>query len=170
VLWFVHADSVPAAAALPQLRAALTEPGVVGGGCAIRFDRRTPSLRYLGYASTMRARILHEIYGDQALFVRRSIFDALGGFPPLPLMEDLEFSHRLRRVGRVVVLPARVSASARRFTANGTWRMIVFMQYLKLCYAGGVDPERIRQRYEAGPGLIRRNREADDHHSGFPHP
>lgn len=151
VLWFVHADTRPAAAALGQLRYALREPATVGGGCSIRFDRGTRPLRFLAWASNRRARILREIYGDQAMFVRRNVFDELGGFADLALMEDLELSHRLRRRGRVVLLPAAVTASARRFTEHGTVRMIVFMQYLKLLYHAGVDPERIRRRYAAGP-------------------
>lgn len=151
VLWFVHADTRPEPAALPAIRAALADPWVVGGGCRIRFDVRTPALRYLAWISTWRARALREVYGDQAIFVRRHVFDELGGFPGLPLMEDLEFSHRLRRRGRLVIVRATVTASARRFTEHGVWPMIVLMQWLKLQYALGVDPERIRRRYTAGP-------------------
>ncbi|HKN97602.1 MAG TPA: TIGR04283 family arsenosugar biosynthesis glycosyltransferase [Pseudonocardiaceae bacterium] len=156
VLWFVHADTRLDPAALGQLQAALADPDVVGGGCALRFDRDTLALRFLAWSSTQRARRLHQIFGDQAMFVRRSVFDALGGFPNLPLMEDLEMSRRLHRTGRLVVLPAACTASARRFDAHGTVRMIAFMQYLKLLYFAGVDPARIAARYAAGPGLLRR--------------
>ena len=154
VLWFVHADTVVDPDALAQIRVALTDPAVVGGGLTLRFDRRTPALEYLARASTLRARRLHHIFGDQALFVRRAIFDRLGGFPPLPLMEDLELSRRLHRTGRLVVLGATSTASSRRLTAHGTLRMIAFMQYLKVLYLTGVSPERIRLRYAAGPGLV----------------
>lgn len=153
VLWFVHADTVIEAAALPQLRAALLDPGVVGGGLTLRFDRRTPSLDYLARVSTLRARRLHHIFGDQAMFVRRAVFDRLGGFAELPLMEDFEFTRRLHRAGGTVVLDATSTASSRRFVRHGTVRMIAFMQYLKLLYLAGVSPERIHRRYEAGPGL-----------------
>ncbi len=87
------------------------------------------------------------------MFVRREVFERLGGFAALPLMEDLEFSRRLHRTGRMVVLPATSTASARRFTRHGTVRMIAFMQYLKLLFLAGASPERIRLRYEAGPGI-----------------
>jgi rSAM/selenodomain-associated transferase 2 len=156
VLWFVHSDTRLDPAALGQLRAALTDPDVVGGGCALRFDRETPALRFLAWSSTQRARRLHQIFGDQAMFVRRSVFDALGGFPDLPLMEDLEMSRRLHRAGRMVVLPATCTASARRFEEHGTIRMIAFMQYLKLLYIAGTDPARIAARYAAGPGVLPR--------------
>ncbi len=153
VLWFVHADTAIDPDALQQLRAALTDADVVGGGLSLRFDRRTPSLDYLARVSTLRARRLHHVFGDQAMFVRREVFEELGGFAPLPLMEDFEFSRRLHRAGRMVVLPATSTASSRRFTRHGTVRMIAFMQYLKLLFLAGVSPDRIRLRYEAGPGI-----------------
>jgi rSAM/selenodomain-associated transferase 2 len=151
VLWFQHADTRVDPAALGQLRAALTDPGVVGGGLTLRFDRRSPALDYLAWSSNVRARRLHWVFGDQALFVRRSVFDALGGFGDLPLMEDLELSRRLARAGRLVVLPATCTASARRFERHGTVRMLVFMQWLKLRYFAGADPTELARRYAAGP-------------------
>ncbi|MDT0263841.1 TIGR04283 family arsenosugar biosynthesis glycosyltransferase [Jatrophihabitans lederbergiae] len=153
VLWFVHADTAIDPRALQQLRAALADPHTVGGGLSLRFDRRTPSLDHLARVSTLRARHLHHVFGDQAMFVRRDTFEQLGGFAPLPLMEDFEFSRRLHRAGGMVVLPATSTASSRRFTRHGTLRMIAFMQYLKLLFLAGASPERIRLRYEAGPGL-----------------
>jgi rSAM/selenodomain-associated transferase 2 len=151
VLWFVHADTVIDPAALAQLRAALVEPRVVGGGLSLRFDRRCTSLDLLARSSTARARRLHQVFGDQAMFVRRSVFDELGGFPDLPLMEDLEFSRRLHRRGRLVVLPATSTASARRFVEHGTVSMILFMQLLKLQYFAGRDPTAIARQYRRGP-------------------
>ncbi len=154
VLWFVHADTVIAPHALGQIRAALADPRIVGGGLTLRFDRRTPSLDYLAWVSTLRARHLHHVFGDQAMFVRRDTFERLGGFAPLPLMEDFEFSRRLHRAGRMVVLPATSTAASRRLTKYGTLRMIAFMQHLKLLFLAGVSPERIRLRYQAGPGVV----------------
>jgi hypothetical protein len=84
------------------------------------------------------------------------VFDSVGGFPELPLMEDLEMSRILRRHGRLVVLPTTVTASARRLVEQGVWRMTVLMQLLKLQFLLGVDPERIRRRYEAGTRRGRR--------------
>ncbi|MGW0732010.1 TIGR04283 family arsenosugar biosynthesis glycosyltransferase [Streptomyces sp. NPDC002851] len=173
VLWFVHADTRIDPAALGQIRAALASPEVVGGGLTLRFDRRSPGLNYLAYTSNARARRLHHVFGDQAMFVRRSAFDALGGFPELPIMEDLEMSRRLARRGRLAVLPATSTASARRLVAHGVWRMIVFMQYLKLLHFAGVDPDRIRRRYATGPprflaGRSRSRRRPASSRSVFP--
>lgn len=158
VLWFVHVDCVVAPEALAQLRAALADPGIVGGGLCIRFDRRTPGLDFLRCTSNWRARALAQVFGDQAMFVRRDVFDALGGFPELPLMEDFEMSRRLRGRGRLVVLRAPATASSRRILAHGPWRMTVLMQWLKLQYVAGVNPERIRRRYERGTRRGRRAR------------
>ena len=154
VLWFVHVDTVIAPHALGQIREALADPRIVGGGLSLRFDRRTPSLNYLAWVSTLRAQHLHHVFGDQAMFVRRDTFERLGGFAPLPLMEDFEFSRRLHRAGRMVVLPATSTAASRRLTKHGTLRMVAFMQYLKLLFLAGVPPERIRLRYQAGPGVV----------------
>lgn len=156
VLWFIHADCRVPPDALGLIQRALQDPGVVGGGLQLSFDQRSLGLDYLAASSNLRARRLNWIFGDQAMFVRREVFDAAGGFPPLPLMEDLEISRILRRRGRLVVLPTTLTASARRLVEQGVWRMIVLMQVLKLQYLLGVDPERIRRRYEAGTRRGRR--------------
>lgn len=168
VLWFIHADTEIDSSALDQIRAALADPHVVGGGLTLRFDRRSPGLDYLAYTSNARARHLRHIFGDQAMFVRRDVFDELGGFPDLAIMEDLEMSRRLDRRGRLTLLPATSTASARRLVEHGVWRMILFMQYLKLLYFAGVDPERIRRRYSAGPLRLRPRRRRRTHgaHTG----
>lgn len=154
VLWFVHVDTVIDPDAVHQIHACLADSAVVGGGLTLGFDRRTAGLNYLARTSNLRARRLHHIFGDQAMFVRRTVFDALGGFPDLAIMEDLEFSRRLHRRGRLCLLPATATASSRRLIVHGTWRMILFMQYLKLLYFAGVDPEIIHGRYAAGPHLL----------------
>jgi len=156
ILWFIHADCQVPAGALESLRQAVQDPGVVGGGLQLRFDQRSLGLDYLAVSSNLRARRLHWIFGDQAMFVRRDVFDSVGGFPEIPLMEDLEMSRILRRRGQLVVLPTTVTASARRLVEQGPWRMTVLMQLLKLQYLLGVDPERIRRRYEAGTRRGRR--------------
>ena len=147
VLWFVHVDTRPEPSALAELRRALVDPVVVGGGCRIRFDRGGPALAWLRMTSNLRARHLHWIFGDQAMFVRRPVFEQVGGFPELPIMEDLEMSRRLARRGRLVLLRSWCTASARRFVDQGTLRMIIVMQYLKALHLLGVPPQRIAERY-----------------------
>lgn len=154
VLWFHHVDTVADPGALAQLHAALEDPGVVGGGLTLRFDRSSTALHYLTWTSNQRARRLGWVFGDQAMFVRRTTFEVVGGFPDLPLMEDLEMSRRLRRLGRLVLLAATSTASSRRFEAHGTWSMVLFMQYLKALYFAGVDPHELYRRYLVGPSAM----------------
>jgi rSAM/selenodomain-associated transferase 2/rSAM/selenodomain-associated transferase 1 len=163
VLWFIHADTGVDPAAFGQIQAAIADPAVAGGGLRLRFDQPSPALRYVAWTSNLRARYLHWVFGDQAMFIRRSVFETLGGFPGLPLMEDLEMSRRLHRRGRLAVLPATATTSARRFTEHGIWRTLAFMQYLKLLYFLGADPQRIAARYQAGPPRTFRPRR---HHAG----
>jgi rSAM/selenodomain-associated transferase 2 len=151
VLWFQHADTRVDPGALGQVRSAMADPAVVGGGLTLRFDRRSPGLDYVAATSNARARRLHWVFGDQAMFIRRSVFEELGGFPELPVMEDLEMSRRLVRAGRMVLLPATSTASARRFDEHGTVRLLVFMQWLKVLYFAGVAPAELARRYAAGP-------------------
>ncbi len=156
VLWFVHADCTVPPDALPALRAALADPAVVGGGFRLAFDRRSAGLEVLRVTSNWRARYLHQVFGDQALFVRRRVFDELGGFPDLPLMEDFALTRALARRGRVVVADVAVTASARRLAAHGPWRMLVLMQWLKVRFLLGGDPGAIARRYRRGTAQGRR--------------
>ncbi len=162
VLWFVHADCAVPPDALPALRAALADPAVVGGGFRLAFDRRSAGLELLRVTSNWRARYLHQVFGDQALFVRRRVFDELGGFPDLPLMEDFALTRALARRGRVVVADVAVTASARRLAMHGPWRMLVLMQWLKVRFLLGGDPEAIERRYRRGTARGRRAARARD--------
>ncbi|MDP1532376.1 MAG: glycosyl transferase, partial [Rubrivivax sp.] len=85
--------------------------------------------------------------GDQALFVSRYAFDAVGGFPDQPLMEDIELSRRLRRLGAPACLRQRVTTSGRRWDERGAWRTIVLMWRLRWLYATGTPAERLAQAY-----------------------
>lgn len=150
LLWFLHVDTRVAPGALATVQAALHDPRVVGGGLRLRFDRRSPALDAVRMASNLRGR-LGWIFGDQAMFIRRWAYQAVGGFPDYPLMEDLEMSRRLRRLGKLRIVPATVTASTRRFDEHGTVRMVLLMQQLKLAYLCGADPGELARRYQAGP-------------------
>lgn len=155
VLWVHHVDTTVDPAAWEQLCEVLDHrPSVVGGGLTLRFDRRSPGLDYLAWTSNIRTRWLGWAFGDQAMFVRRTALEAVGGFPDLPIMEDLELCRRLRRVGELVLLPATSTASTRRFDEHGAWPMVAFMQYLKLRHLCGADPEETARRYRDGPARL----------------
>jgi hypothetical protein len=96
---------------------------------------------------SQRSRLTKVATGDQALFVRRGVFEQMGGFPDIPLMEDIEFCRSLKLMGRLACLRSRVVTSGRRWEIDGVWRTIFRMWALKLLYLGGVSPARLKQYY-----------------------
>jgi hypothetical protein len=101
---------------------ALRDPEVIGGAFYRKFDGRHPRLRWLEVAGRFFTRHGGSFFGDQSIFVRRETFRALGGFASIPLMEDMEFSRRLRRAGKVAVLDPPLQSSTRRHLGLGPWR------------------------------------------------
>ena len=85
--------------------------------------------------------------GDQAIFIRRSVFEQLGGYADIPLMEDIELSGRMKRAGRIACLRERVTTSARRWQKNGIVRTILLMWTLRALYACGASPARLQRVY-----------------------
>ena len=144
-LWFVHADS-----RLPQgwLDAfSHLDRSTVGGAFGFALDSAAWQARVLEWAVAVRVRCFGLPYGDQGLFVRRQIFLALGGFAPLPLMEDVEFVRRLRRAGPLRHLTLRLTTSARRWEAEGWVRRSLANLWTLGQYALGVSPGRLARRY-----------------------
>ena len=134
----------------PSTRAhdhALSTPGVVGGRFDVRLDAPGWPFRLIETLMNLRSRLTRISTGDQAVFVRRDTFLALGGYPEVELMEDLELSRRLKRVGRIACLRARVTTSARRWQRHGVVRTIMLMWTLRLCHFLGVSPKHLKAFY-----------------------
>ncbi len=119
ILLFLHADLVLPANGLERVGKSLERVEVVGGGFARRFDSPSLFLKATCAVAELRNRAVGWFFGDQAIFVRRSIFARLGGFRRWDPFEDLDFSRRLGRVGRMVTIRPPVLASARRFEREG---------------------------------------------------
>ncbi|MEO8350935.1 MAG: TIGR04283 family arsenosugar biosynthesis glycosyltransferase [Chthoniobacteraceae bacterium] len=119
VLLFLHADTQLPSGGLTNLKAALQDPRVGGGAFARRFTGTSTFLRCTCELADWRGRILGWHLGDQAMFVRRPIFDSLGGFADMDQFEDLDFSRRLRRISRTVTLRPPVVSHGRRFERHG---------------------------------------------------
>jgi rSAM/selenodomain-associated transferase 2 len=144
-LLFLHADvRLPLDADRMVLEALATR---LWGRFDVRLDSPRALLALVGAMMNLRSRLTGIATGDQALFVRRELFEQLGGYAEIPLMEDIELSSRLRRTGRPACLGARVLASARRWEARGALRIIVLMWRLRLAYFLGADPARLAERY-----------------------
>jgi rSAM/selenodomain-associated transferase 2 len=146
-LLFLHADTLlPPAATLFVVRA-LADPAVVGGGFCHSFSEPGMVQGLISCWATARSRLTGLHLGDQAIFLRRSIFEAIGGFPEVPLFEDLRLSRALRARGRVVTQPLAISTSARRLRHAGTLRMGLRFAWLELRHAFGADPAKLKGEY-----------------------
>jgi GT2 family glycosyltransferase len=129
------------------IQAALSDPQVVGGRFDIRLDRAGWLYGLVVFLVNLRSRLTKIATGDQAIFVRREVFERIGGFPEIPLMEDVEFSRRLKKLGKIACLDTRVVTSARRWERLGPIRTILLMWRLRLLYFMGVSPHCLRNYY-----------------------
>jgi rSAM/selenodomain-associated transferase 2 len=145
-LMFLHADT-----RLPPLGDVLALQSLAEGACWGRFDVRIEGrprmLRVVAALMNLRSRLSGIATGDQAIFVIRAAFERVGGFPVQPLMEDIEISRRLKRLGRPACLRARVCTSGRRWEQRGVWRTIVLMWRLRWRYWRGVPAARLAEEY-----------------------
>jgi len=145
LMLFLHADTRLPEAADAMVRAALAVQA--WGRFDVRIDGRPLMLRVVAALMNLRSRLSGIATGDQAIFVRRDVFEAVGGFPDQPLMEDIELSCRLLRVSRPACLRARVRTSGRRWEQRGVWRTIALMWRLRWAYWRGVPAERLAEAY-----------------------
>lgn len=146
VLLFLHADTL-----LPGDISGLLLQHIQGSSAWGRFDVRLSGqhllLRIIEYFMNLRSRMTGITTGDQVLFITRPLFQECGGFPDIPIMEDIEFSSRLNRICRPLCLRARVITSSRRWERHGILRTMLKMWWLRLGYFFGADPEKLARRY-----------------------
>ena len=145
LMLFLHADTRLPEAADAMVCAALAVQA--WGRFDVHIDGRPRMLRVVAALMNLRSRLSGIATGDQAIFVRRDVFEAVGGFPDQPLMEDIELSCRLLRVSRPACLRARVRTSGRRWEQRGVWRTIALMWRLRWAYWRGVPAERLAEAY-----------------------
>jgi len=144
-LLFLHADT-----GLPDDADRLIAQALRGhawGRFDVRIEGRHPMLRVVAAMMNLRSRLTGIATGDQAMFVTRDAFEQAGRFPQQPLMEDIELSARLRRIGRPACLAARVATSGRRWERDGAWRTILLMWRLRFAYWRGAPPADLHRRY-----------------------
>ncbi|HEY7319956.1 MAG TPA: TIGR04283 family arsenosugar biosynthesis glycosyltransferase, partial [Candidatus Binatia bacterium] len=147
VLLFLHADTTLPASALKDISAAMRDRDCPAGRFDVEIEGAHWMLKIIARLINYRSRITKIATGDQALFVRRSVFETMGGFQDIPLMEDIAFCRRLKCLGSMACLRTRVITSGRRWERNGVWRTILKMWTLKLGYLAGVSPARLKQYY-----------------------
>ena len=148
VLLFLHADTRLPPDADPLIAQALANGPHVWGRFDVRIEGQPRMLRVIAAFMNWRSRWSGIATGDQALFMTRAAFDAVGGFPVQPLMEDIEMSKRLLKLSRPACLRARVVTSGRRWETQGVWRTVLLMWRLRLAYWRGAAPERLAALYK----------------------
>lgn len=147
-LLFLHADTLLPANAGQLIETTLTDRTVVGGRFDVRFDSSSRWGLIISSLMNRRSRLTGISTGDQAIFVRRGTFEQLGGFSDIPLMEDIEFSMRLKRAGQIAALRETVTTSFRRWETQGPLRTILLMWTLRFMYWMGVSPSRLNLWYK----------------------
>ena len=148
---FLHADTRLPLQWSDEIRRASADPDVVGGSFRFRLDSTAWQARLIERAVDRRVRWLDLAYGDQALFVRHDVFDAMGGYREWPLMEDVDFVRRLRRAGKLYHSALPVLTSARRWERDGWWRRSASNVMLQALFFAGVVPERLANWYAHPP-------------------
>lgn len=146
VLWFVHADTLVPVDAHAHILDAV-ERGRPWGRFAVELDAPGFMFRVIGWFMNRRSCLTGIVTGDQAVFVRADLFRRVGGFPGIPLMEDVALSRTLRRHAWPACLSARVRTSARRWERSGIWPTILLMWRLRFAYWRGADPADLYRRY-----------------------
>jgi rSAM/selenodomain-associated transferase 2 len=156
--WFVflHADTRLGAGWMDVIRRLDEQPQIVGGSFRFALDSPARLARLIEWGVRIRVRLFDLPYGDQALFVRRTVFEELGGYRELPLMEDVDFIRRLRRRGRLAHAGVPALTSARRWERDGWLRRTVDNAMLVALFLAGHPPERLARRYYRGAGGIRK--------------
>ena len=156
VLLFLHADTrlpnnfdtmiLQALSAFPG-RNLGTSQNTIAGAFELKIDSEMPSLRIIEKMVNLRSRYLQMPYGDQAIFLKASVFQAIGGFPNLPIMEDFELVRRLHPLGKIEIVPAPVVTSGRRWQKLGVLKTTLINQLIIIGYFLGIPPEQLARWY-----------------------
>lgn len=140
IILFLHADTVPEADGILELLAVMEDETVFGGAFRMRFDVQTPLYKRIGQNVTQRSLRTKSYTGDQAIFTRRSTFEQLGRYCDWPFMEDVEYSERMGKAGKVVLLTHEVETSARRHERWGLFRTQLTVVLIRILYLLKVPP------------------------------
>jgi uncharacterized protein len=148
ILLFLHADTLLPRHGLDAVRTTMQRSHIVGGAFRLAFTPSTPALRVIAWGTNLRTRLARLPYGDQALFVRRDLFETLGGYADVPFLEDVKLVQALRRRGQLAFLPQTVYTSARRWRQEGVLYTTIRNNVLMLLYVCGVAPATLQRWYQ----------------------
>ena len=172
ILLFLHADTLVPERFDEHVTNALSQPNVVAGAFALRIDSPVSAFRRIERLANWRSRRLRLPYGDQGLFMPSELFQQMGGFCDIPIMEDFELARRLRDKGKVVTLGVSAVTSARRWNRLGILRTTLINQLVIAAYFAGISPGTIDRWYCRGKGVSKKNEtqnvadNAEEHQEG----
>jgi len=147
VLLFLHADTQLPPGGLDSVRDTMRQPQIAGGAFRLLLTPPTRALRLIAWGANVRTQLGKRPYGDQALFIRRSLFEAIGGYPDTPFMEDVQLVKALRQYGKLAILPQAVRTSGRRWQRDGLIYTTVRNNVLLLLYGLGISPATLQRWY-----------------------
>jgi rSAM/selenodomain-associated transferase 2 len=147
VILFLHADTRLPSGFADRVRGALADPAVAGGAFALRFDDSSLAMRLVAWGVRVRLAVMGLPYGDQAIFLRRSLLESIGGVPQVAIMEDLDLVKRIKERGRISLLSAPVTTSARRYRERGTLPTLVRNALALAAWKLGIDRRRVAAWY-----------------------
>jgi rSAM/selenodomain-associated transferase 2 len=148
LLLFLHADSTLEKAALTSLVTKMQKNKNKIGGCfSLEIESEHPLLKFTSWSSNLRAKYLNLIFGDQGIFIKKEVFENLGGFPEIELMKDWEFSKKMKKAGELFFLDKKIYTSARRWEEYGVLRTIFLMHKIKILYLFGYSPQKLKKIY-----------------------
>ncbi len=148
ILLFVHADTEMPFLYDWYIRRAVHEEGYAGGAFSFSLDRPFPGSDWLAFMVNMRSRLLRMPYGDQALFVDKRLFRSIGGYPQTPLLEDVKLITNIKKTGRIVILPAAVRTSSRRWREKGLIRTTFINQLVMFGFCLGISTDTLASLYK----------------------
>jgi rSAM/selenodomain-associated transferase 2 len=147
ILWFLHADCWPSERSLDRIVEALEDPAVVGGGFRWGLNG---SKWYYGICTSLahvKNKIRRNLFGDMGIFVRRAVFEELNGYAEIPICEEVEFTKRLKKKGRIAVLDEVLLSSDRRLLREGPMWAFIKNDIIKLAFSLGVSPQTLKKYY-----------------------
>lgn len=147
VLLFLHADTQLPPGGLDRVRDTMRQPQIAGGAFRLSLTPPTRALRLIAWGANVRTRLGKRPYGDQALFIRRSLFETIGGYADTPFLEDVQMVKALRQYGKLAIMPQAVRTSGRRWQRDGLIYTTVRNNVLMLCYGLGVSPVTLQRWY-----------------------
>ncbi|PSF36673.1 glycosyltransferase [Aphanothece hegewaldii CCALA 016] len=147
ILLFLHADTRLPEKYPEAITQTFCDPNVIAGAFELAIDGEEKSLRWIETMVKMRSRFLSLPYGDQGIFLKSSVFREMGGFAPMPIMEDFELIGRLKKRGKIFIVSQSVVTSGRRWQKLGVWRTTIINQMIIIGYYLGISPTQLAHWY-----------------------